>query len=425
VAPYLPPGPLYFSGVRRPDESGVTACSVHRAVCVHSRSGSAGSAVLATLNDLERASALLVDTLGLPAPLADGRLGGSAAFDLYLVAPGTHGLGRAATISGRDDPDPAPFDRASAFALLRDDLSAACERANLVARALASASAWGVDPAEAASVRESNAAYVAELVTPCSVVTTELIDDFQAHPERAAIAPGASGLAVGMPLAWYLDFTLGSGMPGVVPTALAFIAGQRTPSGNLRWDNEPDLYDAIRGALKARTPSATIGDFWLEFAIARLFMGARDDGVHFPETAFSGSAGRVRFDWSVPYASLPRRLSPERPIDPSGASYVWIDLRGAPPNARLVFRVEWEAPVPFRWALVRIGADGAETSRVLIAPQQKSTSAEKNLDAIDGLAGVAVVGVNVGDLALDDPFDPDHLPYEPHSYVLTVGAAPP
>ena len=50
---------------------------------------------------------------------------------------------------------------------------------------------------------------------------------------------------------------------------------------------------------------------------------------------------------------------------------------------------------------------------------------EKNLDGLEGLSGVAVVGVNVGDLALDDPFDPDHLPYEPHGYVLTIAAEAP
>jgi hypothetical protein len=378
-----------------------------------------------TLAALERASALIVDTLGLPAPLADGRAGGSAAFDLYLVPPSSIELEGSPVATARDDPDPAPIDRASAFGFLREDAPAGCARANLTARAFASGSAWGIDAGEATAVRESNAAYLAELVAPCGAVTSELIDAFQAHPERALAAPGAGDPAVGMALAWYLDVALGSGAPGIVPTALGVISGQRTAFGSLRWNNEPDLYDAIRSMLKARTPPLTISDLWIEFAIARLFMGSRDDGVHFPETAFTGSAGRIRFDWSVPFASLPRRLSPERPIDPTGATYIWIDLEGAPKKARLVFRAEWEAPVPFRWALVRIGSDGAEASRVLITPQQKATSAEKNLDALDGLSGIAVVGVNVGDLALDDPFDPDHAPYEPHGYVLTVAAETP
>src|SRR6185503_12513543 len=117
-----------------------------------------------------------------------------------------------------------------------------------------------------------------ELVAPCGTVTTELIDEFQAHPERAVTAPGLGGTAVGLALAWYLDVALGRGTPGSVPTALGVISGQRTGMGSHRWDNEPDLYDAIRSTLKARNPPSTISDFWIEFAIARLFMGSRDDG---------------------------------------------------------------------------------------------------------------------------------------------------
>ena len=423
--PYLPTGPVYFSAIRRPDERSLaTACSFRHPVCVHARQGVAHDVVLATLNALERASSFLVDTLGLPAPLADGRAGGSPAFDLYLVPRASSELDGALMATARDDPEPGPLDRASAFAVLREDAPAGCVRRNLAARALASASAWGVDAGEVPGVRESQAAYLAELVAPCGTVASELIDEFQAHPERALFTPGSSGSAVGMPFAWYLDTTLGSGT-GIVPAALGAISGQRTPAGSFRWHNEPDLYDALRSTLKARTPPSTIGDLWTEFAVARLFMGSRDDGVHFPETAFAGSAGRIRFDWSVTYASLPRRLSPERPIDPTGSTYIWIDLQGAPKQARLMFRIEWEAPVPFRWALVRVANDGTEASRVLVTPQQKATSTEKNLDALDGLSGVAVVGVNVGDLALDDPFDPDHAPYEPHSYVLTVAAETP
>jgi hypothetical protein len=420
---YLPTGPLYYSAVRRPEPRAfATVCSFRHPVCVHTRREILPEVALGALRDLERAAALLFDTLLLPAALPDGRRGGSPAFDLYLVPPSHPALDGALITTARDDPEPSRFDRASAFALLRQDVTPALRR-HLTVRALSSAIGWSVDAAEAPEIRESNAAYLAELTTPYGTVTAELIDDFQSHPERAVVAPGAQG-PEGVALPWYLDGTLGSGI-GVVPTALAMVAGQRTPDGLLRWDNEPDLFDALRATLKARTPSWAIADFWMEFAIARLFMGSRDDGVHFAETAFAGNAGRIRFDWSVPFASLPRRLSPERPIDPSGSTYVWIDLQGAPPQARLVFRAEWEAPVPFRWALVRVRKDGSEASRVLVTPQQKTTSAEKNLDALEGLAGVAVVGVNVGDLALDDPFDPDHRPYEPHGYVLTIAVQPP
>jgi hypothetical protein len=381
--------------------------------------------VLATLADLERASRRLTDGVGLPWPLADGALGGGPAFDVYLVHPSAPGLGGASLRTERDEPSPGALDRASAFTLLRADAPAGCFRQNLLARGMASAIQWRIDAGEDPAVRESNAAYLAELVEPCGAVTTDLVDDFQSHPERALSAEGGSGPASAMPWPWYLDLSLGGGSPGALPIAMAVLGAQRTSPGSLLWQNEPDSFDVLRGVLKTKSPPVSLDDFLLDFAVARLFMGGRDDGVHFGESAFAGNFGRVRFDWSIDFATLPRRLSPERPIDPTGSSYIWIDVRSAPPGARLALRMEWEEPVLFRWALVRIRPDGSEASRVLVTAQQRSTWSEKNLDDLGGLAGVAIVGVNTGDLGIDDPFDPDIAPYEPHGYVLTVAAATP
>jgi hypothetical protein len=425
----LPTGGRFASDVERPlDEPGTRpACSFRYPVCVHGGKRTPARTVLGVLSDLERAASAIHGAMGLPLPLEDGKLGGGPAFDLYLVPSRVleTAAGRAVSVlTARDDVLPAATDRASAFALLRQDAATGCVRQNLAARALASAIGWRVDAGEDAVVRESNAAYLAEIVAPCGVVTSDLIDDFQAHPERSWVASGSGEPASSVALPWYLDATLGGAATGAVPMALGVIGAQRTEPGSWFWNNEPDLFDALRGSLKARTPPLTLDDLWMELAIARLFMGARDDGVHFPESAWAGNFGRIRFDWSLPYASLPRRVSPEKPIDPAGATYLWIDLRGAPAGARLAFHLEWEGPVLFRWALVRVDRDGREASRVLVTPQQKSTSAEKNLDGLDGLAGVALIGVNVGDLRIDDPFDPDQAPYEPHGYVVTVASAP-
>jgi hypothetical protein len=426
-APGLPVGPLYASTIERPRDEAERppACSFRHPVCVHATREIAPSVVLGTLADVERAASRLTAGVGLPWPLPDGPRGVAAAFDVYLVHPSAPSLAGAWETTARDDPMPGTIDRASAFALLRADAPPGPVRRNLVTRALASAIQWRLDAGEDPVIRESNAAYLAELVEPCGAITADLVDDFQAHPERALSSSGDAGPAAQMALPWYLDVAFGSGSPGIFPVALAVLGGQKTPAGNLYWHNEPDLFDVLRGVLKARTPPVALSDLLVDFAVARLFMGARDDGVHFPESAFLGTFGRVRFDWSVEYPSLPRRVSPERPIDPTGSTYVWIDLRGAPPGAHLALRMEWEAPVLFRWALVRVRPDGSEASRVLITPQQKSTMADRNLDDLGGLAGVALVGVNTGDLRLDDPFDPDVAPYEPHSYVLTVAALQP
>jgi hypothetical protein len=397
---------------------------------VHAADGTAAHDVLGALGDLEQAHAGLVGALGLPPPLSDGALGGGPEFDLYLTGTRTLTGTRSVPLSqraaaGRDPPDAGRWDRASAFGLLDPSTRGACVRPHLVARSFASAIVWGIDAGELPAVRDAAAAYLAEIVAPCATVTAELLDDFQAHPERALTEPSETvGDAVGFAFPAYLDATLGAGSPGSLPLALAMIGSQKTPAESFSWHNEPDLFDVLRGALAARKSVFTISDLLLDFAVARLFMGDRDDGNHPPGTAWAGSFGRVRFDWSVPFASLPRRLAPLSPIDPTGASYIYVDLAKAPARSRLAFRAEWEAPVPFRWAIVRIRPDGSEASRVLVTPQARSTSAERNVEDLDGLSAVVVVGVNVGDIDLKSPFDPDERPFEPHGYVATLAPAP-
>src|SRR5262249_8177300 len=150
------------------------------------------------------------------------------------------------------------------------------------------------------------------------------------------------------------------------------------------------LWDALRATLGARSPKVEPADMLLDFAIARAFIGTRDDERHVLGDPWSGSFGRVRFEWAIRFDSLPRRLAPRAPIDPTGSSYVWIDLKGAPPGARLVLRAEWEPPTAFRWAVLRIDANGREVSRVAVTAEQRSTSAERNIDALDGLSGLLV-----------------------------------
>jgi hypothetical protein len=397
------------------------ACAMSAPLCVHAAAGTPSADLLGALADLERAHARLIRALGLPAPLPDGALGGGPEFDLYLVPGAPHRAVSRGIVTGRDAPGPGRWDGASGFALLdRSVRGEGCARANLVARSLAAATAWGIDAGELPEVRDATAAYLAELIAPCAVVTAELLDEFQSHPERALTEWGGAGLA----FPWFLDATLGAGTYGAVPVALAAIGAQKTPAGSLEWHNEPDLFDALRGTLGARKPSSTISDLLLEFAVARLFMGDRDDGTHLPGAAWAGSFGRIRFDWSVPFASLPRRLAPTDPIDPTGATYLYVDVTKAPAGSRLAFRAQWEAPVPFRWALIRLRSDGSEASRVLVTPEDRSTSAERMVEDLEGLAAVVVVGVNGGDIELKWPFDPDERPFEPHGYVVTLAPAP-
>jgi hypothetical protein len=172
--------------------------------------------------------------------------------------------------------------------------------------------------------------------------------------------------------------------------------------------------------MTSRRPSGAVGGLLLELALDRAFAGDRDDGLRAPPSAWLGTFGRVRFDWSVGFATLPRRLAPARPIEPTGATYLYLDLTGAPADARVAFRAEWESPVVFQWAVVRVGTDGGERSRVIVTAEDNSTSAERNIEDLGGLAGTIFVGVNVGDIDLQHRFDPDELSFEPHGYVVTL-----
>jgi hypothetical protein len=434
----MPIGPAYPTRLRRPSNAPIVGCSFARPLCVHAQAGTDAETLRTALADLEHADAALVQTLGLPRPMADGSLGGGPGFDLYLVDRGvsldTQSAGSDIVQpdpwceTGRDDPRPLGWDRSSAFTLI--DRTAArqaaggCVGKNLIARGYASAIRFGMDAAEAVESREAAAAYLAEIVAPCPAVSTDLIDDFQSHPERALTRSGASP-AASMAFHWFVDASLGSGAPGVLATALLATGPQRTPALSLQWLDEPDLFDSLRGALSSKQPPSNVGDLLLEFAVARLFLGDRDDGMHLGASGWSGSFGRIRFEWSVPWTSLPRRLAPLKPIDPSGSTYLWIDLTGAPAGAGLALRAEWEPPVVFRWTVIRIRPDGSEASRVLVTAQERSTWAERNVEGLDGLAAVAIVGTNIGDISLVHPFDPDETPFEPHGYVLSLASTAP
>jgi hypothetical protein len=423
--PPLYPSPAWSTQSRaRPSTADTPrrACSFSRPVCVHGAPSVPPQSLAAALAALERAFDRLVGVLGLPRPLPDGALGGGPEFDFYVVRNGPSSVAGPWVQLGRDDLLPFPLDRASAFAVASFLPSTGCELDHGVAAALAQAIQMGIDAAEQSSIRAAIAEHLADVAAPCADDALVLLDAAQRHPERALTLPiedpqshAAPPLFVG-----YLDTALSAAGSGTLPIALATLAAQKTPPGSLRFHNEPDLWDALRATLEARSPKVEVGDMLLDFAIARAFIGGRDDGKHVLGDPWSGSFGRVRFEWAIPFASLPRRLAPRAPIDPTGSTYVWIDLKGAPPGARLVLRAEWEPPTAFRWAVVRVDASGHEASRVVITAEQRSTSAERNVDRLDGLSGLLVVGVNVGDLGLSHPFDPDEIPYEPHGYVLTL-----
>ena len=419
--PAVPPDPRWPTGREaaplrpRPgdDQTPIVACSWRHPICVHGATAVPSTALASTLEAAEHA-ADVYQTLGVPRPYPDGARGGGPAYDLYLV----RGADPVTTV------DPVPtggsFDRASAFTVLPppSPRAAGCVLASDVARALSQASLLRLDAGLEAGALAMASSYLASLAAPCTVVEAAAVDDLQRNPERelTAVTPEAFDGAMLFPA--FLDERFGNGRYAQPILALVTVAAQKTPPGSWQWHNEPDVFDALR--LAGHDRSFSLGDLLLDLAIARAFVGDRSDGGHLADTERFGALGRIRFEWAVPYASLPRRLAPLRPVSATGATYLWIDLAGAPAGAGLTFVADWELPVTFHWAMVRVDREGRDIGRVDVAAIYGSTHAERTVVRLDGLAGLLVVGVNGGDLDRSTPFDPDEGPFEPHGYTVTL-----
>lgn len=402
-----------------PAEMPIAACSFDEPVCVHAPKSAPPWSVTATIRraeDILRAHR----ALNLPTPLPDGDLGGSSDFDIYLQES-QEGDARPTSVTADLDNLTGPFDRTSAFAVLpapspRDS----CVDSAELARAIAHAAVLRLDAGAELGAVAAASSYIASLTAPCSLSEMKAIDDTQRAPEISIMSVDADNPA-GCPLfPWYLDAAYGTGRPAAVMLGLLAVAVQRTPPGSMVWRNEPDTFDALRASLKAR--SSGLEDLLLDFAVARAFVGSRSDEAHLDDAARFGDLGRVRFEWAVPAASLPRRLAPLRAVEPTGSTYLWVDLEGAAGIKDLTLVADWELPAVFRWAAVKVDRNGAEVGRVNVATIHGASHAERSIVGVEGLAGVVIVGVNAGSMNRSRPFDPDDTPVTAHSYTVTLYA---
>ncbi len=401
--------------LQRPEEgeAPVVACSFAEAVCVHAAPKVSGEAVLRVLRSAEAALGAY-RALGLPAPLDDGRLGGGPGYDFYLL-PGLAGPATANDLTAFG----GGHDTESAFTVMPPPAArGGCEVDAAVARALAHAIGLRLDAGAEDSALSMAASYLTTVVAPCEAEELAAIDDFQRAPGRSFAMGDPDRPDGALLFPWYLDDAYGRGTPGLVMTSLLGIAAQKTPPGAFEWRNEPDVFDALRATMKARGKS--LDTLLIDFAVARAFVGSRSDGGHLQGVERFGDAGRVRFEWAVPFESLPRRLAPSEPVEAMGMTYLWVDLASAPPDAELTFVADWELPSLFRWALVKVDKEGHEAGRVDVAGVFGDDHAERTVSRLDGLAGILVAGVNTGSIDRSHPFDPDEQPLMPHGYTVTL-----
>jgi hypothetical protein len=348
-------------------------------------------------------------------PPRDGGAGGSQAFDLYLTTDPA--LGGAAWSEPRLYA--RGFDRANAFGIAT--LERGCRLDSEMARIVAQAALLRLDGGLEDGTLAMQSSYIARLIAPCAPIETAAIDRFQREPERALSEGKRQRFEGSMLFSAYLDEVHGKGQPGGVVNGLVAIAAQSTPAKATHWQNEPDLFDVLRRLLPAR--ELTLGDALVDFAVARAFFGSRSDGQHLSDGERFGDFGRVRFEWVVPYKSLPRRLAPRAPLQPSGSTFVWIDTRGVPGDRGIVAAIRWEASYVYQWSMVRVDAKGRELGRLNAGGVFGRDSAQLTVETLGEASGLLVVGTSLGDDDRKNAFDPDRVLGE-SSFELTLHPLP-
>ncbi|HWP09480.1 MAG TPA: hypothetical protein VNN72_27250 [Polyangiaceae bacterium] len=410
--PRLPTG-ARIEAVLRPQATG-RACSPSVPVCVHGSAQVSAAVTLAALGALEHAYRSLVQGLRLPAPLTDFELGGGPELDLYLAAPDRTTPGFERVRVAADALRLGGFDRASAFcsALADDDAWLLARAATLC---VGEAIALRLDAGETPDLRRAFATELWWLVGRPTSFDLEAVSAVQATPSAAIAARERSAASEGRAIFLeYLEEKLGTGTPGELSTALITASVQTTPADALTFRNEPDWFDVIRHTLGES--EAKMANLLGDFAVARAFLGEREDGRHLPSLAWTSGFGTAHFDWTIPFKSLPRRVR-LTPLEPTGAALVWLDLAGAPQGFTLGMRAEWEPPGEFQWLLVTVGKNG-ELTRLEVPFQERETLAEARLVNVHDARGVLAVGTHLERVDADHPFDPDVAPFEPHGASL-------
>jgi hypothetical protein len=407
--PRIPQGAVREQAPRPPEAPASTVCSAEYPVCVHGSDKIELFHVLEWIQALESAYERVILCLGTRAPLTDGARGGGPGLDLYL----TSGVDPLAVHA---DPPAlgATRDVASAFCVVGDRDAALARSATLC---VGEAVGLSLDASETPFARRALATELWLHTGFPTSMDAQAIDDVQAAPEHAVAARDASRFAEGGALLYeYLDAAKGKGDGDLAPlVTYALSAGAPSPAGP-RFVNEPDTLDVLRATF-GPTPT-DVARFFADFTLARAFVGSRDAEGDWPLLRWTGAFGRVRFDWSVPIASLPRHLAPAHPIEPTGATYLWVALDASSAGQSIAFQADWEPPVAFRWVLAVVGADGRVVRRLDVPYLERETHVERIVTDLSGGAGLLIAGTNLGGLGPTYPFDPDFEPYEPHGYAV-------
>ncbi|HEX2882401.1 MAG TPA: hypothetical protein VHO25_22930 [Polyangiaceae bacterium] len=399
VDPTLPPGAPFLVTPRL--QAAATLCSPRHPLCVAGTTQQARQLPVA-LDRLESAYHLVHGVLSLPRPWTSAT---TPRFEVYLS----------------DDPNLAlatpVFTAVSAWA---DRASVSCRIPSRtlalgeMVRCLGFAIAGALDAAETPALMDAYAAHLVWLAGESSSGDVAGIDDLQVNPERTPVARVASASATGgVLLLESLERTWQHPRPGWTSTTLLGLSRREGISTGLSWQNEPDWFDVVRASLGESANDTA--DWLVGFALDRALLGLNSSG-RLRGLAIAGDAARARFDWRMPFSSLPRRVALSKPLQPLGAAYLWLDLDRVPNGATLGFRADWEVPVAFKWLLLSLDDKGRELARLEVPYLETATSVERTWASFnaEGARAVVIAGVNLGAVDPAHPFDPDYEPWETH-----------
>lgn len=412
--PRLPTGAPIGATEPRP-RAQAALCSFVRPVCVHAATPASVASLPDALAALERAYETLL-ALGLPTPLADRDAGGSDALDWYLSEP-------SAELTAVQEPLlPGHMDAAPVYC--RGGAMAGSLLARQALLCVGEALASSLDAGESPSTRRAFALELWWIAGQKTSLDVQALEEAQRHPE-AALAydaqqpPGAVGRFA--MLLESLESSRSAASPGVLSASMLSAAASITAPGAAFFNDEPDVFDVLRHSMDEELPR--YADLLVDFSLRRALAGDRDDGTRLPGLAFAGSFARPRFDWVIPFSTLPRRVLSGTPIAPSGSELIWLELDDAPLGAGIGFRAEWEPPVAFQWRILLIDREGREVRHVDVTFQERARSADARVLRLDGAKAMLIAGVNLGGVELAYPFDPDIQPFEPSActvYLVTM-----
>jgi hypothetical protein len=296
---------------------------------------------------------------GWPLPAPDADLGGSPAFDLYLL-PGA-ALGSDAHVD--QERAVSDFDAALTFASVSAERSGA-QLAACVESAFAQATAVALEPAEARSVARASGEYAAFRETGEPGCDDSFVLG-QSAPEHSLLgadlaAAGSGGMFLAM-----LSERHAAGS-GELVRAVWELARQHSKGlvADDRLRGSPDFWEVLARVLDATEEKWP--DEFTEFAAARFFAGepTRRRAASYRVFAELPSDAAVPLLADLAAAELPRhvRTAADGGIESLASSYVRVKL---PDAASGELRVWLRGELGPNWSLtaLRLAADGSELGR--------------------------------------------------------------